>query len=115
MGFDFATAKALLRRTVHDTLAVAAFYEDDSMSKPAPVQARWHNKIDRFGDPESAGFAEHIQGVDRIVLFPGDTPALRFRRGGVVRFPGYGNAFTLEILEPSNGPLQQVWQATEKK
>lgn len=114
MAFDFAAAKTLLRRTVHDTLAVEAFYEDDSMSVPAPIRARWHNKIDRFGDPESMGLAEFIQGVDRIVLFPGDTPNLTFRKGGRVRFPVYGKTFSLEALEPATGPLQRVWLATEK-
>lgn len=110
MAFDFASAKLALRRTVHDTMAVDAFYEDDSMNAPEAIRARWHNKIDRFGDLENAGYAEIVQGIDRIVLFPGDTPALTFRHGGKVRFPGYGNAFTLEYLEPPTGPLQQVWQ-----
>jgi hypothetical protein len=112
MAFDFASAKALLRRTVHDTLAVEAFYEDDSMSVPAPIRARWHNKIDRFGDPESMGYAEYVQGVDRIILFPGDTPLLTFRKGGRVRFPAYGNTFKLDVLETRTGALQQVWIAT---
>lgn len=114
MSFDFASAKAHLRRTVHDTLAVDAFYEDDSMSVPVAIRARWHNKIDRFGDLESSGFGEFIQGVDRIVLIPEDTPNVKFRKGGRVRFPAYGRTFALDLLEPRTGPLQQVWQATEK-
>lgn len=115
MAFNFASAKAQLRRVVHDTLGVAAFYKDASMSAPAPIVARWHNKIDRFGDPENDGNAEVVQGVDRIVLFPLDTPLINFKKGGVVTFPEYGNAFALDVREPSTGPLQVVWLAMEKK
>lgn len=109
MGFDFASAKASLRRTVHDTLAVEAFYEDDSMNVPVGIRARWHNKIDRFGDPESMGYAEFVAGIDRIILMPGDTPNTVFRKGGRVSFPAYGVTFKLDVLDPRTGPLQQVW------
>lgn len=111
MPFDFATAKSRLRRSVHDTLAVDATYQDDTMSDPAPIRARWHNKIDRFGDPQQLGYAEIVQGVDRIGLVPSDTPDISFRAGGVVTFAIYGNAFRLDVLEPSDGVLVRWWQA----
>lgn len=110
MAFDFAALKAKTRRVVHNTLAVEAFYQDDSMSAPQPIRARWHNKVDRFGDLMDQGYAEVVQGVDRVVLFPTDYPTLNFVRGGVVTFPSYRRAFRLEILEPSDGPYRAVWQ-----
>jgi hypothetical protein len=110
--FDFASTKALLRRTVHRTLGVDAFYTDDAVIDPAPIKARWHNKIDRFGDPEQLGFAEIIQGIDRIILIPEDYPEIEFKHGGRIEFPKYGNAFLLDAREPSSGPLEVIWQAT---
>jgi hypothetical protein len=81
------------------------------MNTPETIKARWHNKIARFGDLENQGYADVVEGVDRIVLFPGDTPDITFVRNGIVTFPGYGNSFRLEYQEPSDGPLSVVWQA----
>lgn len=112
MPFDFAAAKSTARRAVHSTLGVQAFYLDDTMSEPVEIKARWHNKIDRFGDPLEQGYAEIVQGIDRIGFVPEDYPALTFKRGGIVRFPGYGDKeFMLEVLEPADGPLTRWWQA----
>jgi hypothetical protein len=111
MTFDFATAKSRLRRSVHNTLAVDASYQDDTMSEPVAIKARWHNKIDRFGDPAEQGYAEAVLGVDRVGLVPEDYPDLTFKRGGVVTFPAYGNAFVLQTLEPADGVLVRWWQA----
>lgn len=111
MPFNFADAKKLVRRTVHDTMAVRAFYMDDSMSVPAEIRARWHNKIDRFGDLESQGYAELIQGIDRVIVIPSDHPTVTFRETGVVSFPDYGTAFRLVTTDPPNGALEQVWMA----
>lgn len=111
MAFSFATAKSRLRRVVHNALAVDATYVDDSMSEPVEIKARWHNKIDRFGDPLEQGYAEIVQGVDRIGFIPEDYPGMTFKKGGVVAFPDYGNAFSLQVLEPSDGVLTRWWQA----
>lgn len=113
MAFDFAAIKAKARRVVHDTLAVQAFYQDSSMSVPAEIKARWLNKSNVFtGDVDNQGYAEILEAVDRIVLFPDDTPAVTFRKGGTVSFPAYDITFVLDLCEPSNGPLQQGWKVT---
>ena len=111
MAFDFADLKAKTRRVVHDTLGVSAFYQDDSMSAPKEIRARWHNKVNQFGDLMDQGYAEVVQGVDRVVVFPADYPTINFVRGGMVTFPKYNRTFRLELLEPSDGPEQAVWQA----
>jgi len=110
MPFDFADLKSLSRRVVHTTLGVSAFYQDDSMSAPEPIRARWHNKINRFGDLQEQGYAELVEGIDRIILFPQDNPTVNYSVGGVVTFPKWGISFRLQSLEPSDGPDQAVWQ-----
>lgn len=113
MGFDFASVKAQARRVLHDTLAVQAFYQDHSMSAPEEIRARWLNKSNVLtGDIDNQGYAEVLEAVDRIVLFPDDTPSIQFKTGGTVQFPGYGLSFVLDTREPKNGPLSQVWKAS---
>lgn len=113
MAFDFASVKAQARRVLHDTLAVQAFYQDNSMIGPEEIRARWHNKqVLPMGDLNNEGYADVLEGVDRIVLFPGDTPGITFRKNGTVTFPDYGLAFTLDTLEPRSGALQAVWKVT---
>lgn len=116
MTFNFADLKAETRRVVHDTLGVPAFYQDDSMSAPKVITARWFNKVAKYGDLVETGYAEVVEGVDRVVLFPCDTPTIRFARNGVITFPAYNRSFRLDILEPADGPSeQQVWQVVVLK
>lgn len=116
MSFNFADLKAETRRAVHDVLGVPAQYQDASMSAPVSITARWFNKVARFGDLVEQGYAEVVEGVDRIVLFPCDYPTVTFRRGGVITFPHYRRSFTLDTLEPPDGPEgQAVWQCTVAK
>lgn len=133
MPFDFAKTKTLARRTVHATLGVRAFYQDDSMNTAVEIKARWHNKIDRFGDLESQSYAEIIQGIDRVIFDAADARVLKVKRGGVVTFPDFGGglgvslgaelggggvgpaAFILQNREPNNGPVQEVWQVSRKE
>lgn len=110
MAFNFAEAKRLVRRTVQDTMAVPAFYFSPSdPTTPVPIRARWHNKIDRFGDPETLGYAEIIQGIDRVIFVPEDTPGFTPQRLGKVTFPDYGVTFELGVREPNQGPLENIW------
>lgn len=112
MAFDFADLKSTTRRVVHDTLGVSALYQDDTMSAPKEIKARWlQQKMDRFGDLVEQGYAEVVGGIDRVVVFPKDYPTLNFKHRGVVTFPKYCRSFRLELLEESTGPDQAVWQA----
>ena len=115
MAFDFASAISHVRRVVHDTLAVEATYTDASVSDPAAIRVRWATKMLLAGDLEGSGYAEMLQGVDRIVLIPSDTPTITFRKGGVVTLTATqfdGIAFKLDLKEESNGPLEEVWKVT---
>jgi hypothetical protein len=112
MAFDFASAKANLRRTVQTTFGVEAFYKDASLSVPTPITARYnHKKIDRMGDLVEAGYAEVLESIERIVLVSGDTPALEFKRNGVVTFSDMpGVEFILTAREPKTNATDDVWQ-----
>ena len=133
MGFSFAKAKSLVRRTVHKTFGVLAFYKDSSLSTPVEISARWHNKIERMGDLENQGYAEIIQGIDRVIFDVADARRIGIKRNGEVSFPelsaGLGvslggvlggensgpPAFVLNTCEPSSGPDQEVWLVTRKE
>jgi hypothetical protein len=119
MAFDFAQAKLQARRVVHSTFGVQAFYKDASIDVPVEIRARWHNRTSRpVGDLENGGYAEVIEGIDRIVLIPVDTKnrPVTLQRNGIVTVPTLlpGVEFNLEHKEPADGPLEEAWVVTRK-
>ena len=119
MPFDFASAKASVRRVVNTTFGVQAFYQDDSMSTPVETRPRWHSKISRpFGDLENGGYAEVIEGIDRIALIPEDVDGnpIYLKHTGRMIFPTLleGVEFVLDTREPADGPLEEAWSVTRK-
>lgn len=133
MPFDFAKVKAQVRRKVHETFGVQAFYKDDSFSTPQEIRVRWHSRIDRFGDLDQQGYAEFIQGIDRIIFEAAEARRLRVKRGGIVIIPSLGAGlgvalgspldgegiappgFILNDREPSDGPFRETWMVTRKE
>lgn len=115
MSFDFAAAKALARRTVQETFGVQAFYSDATVNVPVEFRARWHNRSNRpVGDLDAGGYAEIVEGIDRIVFILEDCPFTPTRTG-VVTFPSIpGQEFILEYKEPASGPLEESWTVTRK-
>lgn len=118
MGFDWSAVKAQVRGIVDETFRVTATYQDQTLSVPVPVTVRWHNKIARQGDLEGAGWAEVIEGVERLIFNrdllqkANDGQPLRLLHKGVITItaPGYNNAqFTLEAREPIVGPVEEIW------
>lgn len=109
MDFDFAEAKYQARRAVHETLGVSALYQDSTMSAPEPIRVRWHSKIDRMGDLENAGYAEIIEGLHRVILDAAQARLLAVRRTGVITIPVWSARLSLEALEPSDGPFEEIW------
>jgi hypothetical protein len=119
MSFDFASAKATARRVVHSTFGVQAFYTDDVINTFVETRVRWHNRLARpvGGDMTDGGYADVIEGIDRIVLIPEtvDGYPIELRRNGVVRVPSLLEAeFILEHKEPVTGPLEEAWAVTRK-
>lgn len=125
MPFDFATVKSVARRKVQQTFGVQAFYSDASVNPPVEIRARWHNRISKpFGNLQDGdGYAEIIEGIDRIVLIPEivvdgqvTTDLVTLQRLGVITLPTMlpGVEFILEHREPSTGPLEEAWAVTRK-
>lgn len=119
MAFDFAKAKSMMRRAVHTTLSVSAFYTDLNTETPVELSVRWHNKIELQGDMSSAGYAEVIEGIERIILSKSELEAKNItpRRGGEVTIltPGWGEpVITLDSREPQFGPDEEIWRVSSK-
>lgn len=113
MAFDFAAAKGQLRRIVHDTFGVDALYLDHTLSTPVPIRARWHSKIDRFGDMGNAGYAEVIEGIERVILSIEQARAIGVRSTGTITFPTLGGGkVTLSAMEPKDGPYEEIWSVS---
>lgn len=125
MAFDFASAKVTARRAVQAAFGVQAFYSDASITVPVEIRARWHNRISKpFGGLQDGdGYAEIIEGIDRIVLIPEEyedgLPTGRIvtlKAKGIATFPKMlpGVQFTLDYREPHTGPLEEAWVVTRK-
>lgn len=114
MPSAFAAAKALARRTVHDTMSVAATYIDQALPMAVSLRVRWHNKIVQGGDLENQGYAQVITSYDRVI-FDRDELAVFgtiIQRGGKVTItePGYDNQLLLiDERDPLAGPLTEAW------
>lgn len=102
------------RRDIHGAFSVAAVYSDDTLDEPVPVSVRWHHRIDRFGDLDAGGYAEVVDGVERLI-FDRDELAekgLQLRRHGLVTLTetGWsGIALRLDTREPYDGPVEEIW------
>lgn len=117
MPFDFATAKLLVRRTVHATFGVQAFYSDDVITIPVEFRARWHNRNARPMGGMDGDYAEVIEGIDHIVFFPETAKGqpLATKREGVVTFTALtGVEFILEYRMQPDGPLEEKWSVSRK-
>lgn len=121
VGFNWLDVKAQVRGIVDETFRVTATYQDQTLSTPLDITVRWHNKIARTGDLEGAGYAEVIEGIERLI-FNRDLLAtanagqpVRLLHKGVVTLsdPRYNNAqFYLEEREPIVGPVEEIWQVS---
>lgn len=116
MAFDFAALKQTARRAIHETLGVAAFIKVGFLSPPVEVRARLHEAGTVYGDLLEQGYAQTVEAVDRIVFIPEDiAPENRPRKLAEVTFPHRpGITFILQTKDVTDGPLEEVWEATRK-
>lgn len=107
----FAELKAAARQAVHDQFSVCATYNDSTLPSPVQVNVRWHNRLLQQGDLGSGGYAQVIEGIDRIVFGADEITALglTLRSRGTVQIPEYGATFALATREPSDGPVNVTW------
>lgn len=116
MPFDFAAAKLSARRTIHETFGVPAFIKVSFLSPAHEVRARLHEASTVYGDLLDQGYAQTVEAVDRIVFIPEDIGTeFRPRKLAEVTFPHRpGITFVLQTKDVSDGPLEEVWEATRK-
>ncbi|QJI52237.1 hypothetical protein [Cronobacter phage JC01] len=109
-----AEVKAKARRAVHSAFRLDATYQDASLDAAVPVTVRWHNRIVIQGDYDSSGYANIIDGIERIIFNREELDALGIdpRSGGVlvITEPGFDNAVLyLDAREPMVGPIEEKW------
>lgn len=114
MAFNFSACKALARRTVHTYLSVGALYTHSPLDEPVGLRVRWHNKIARFGDLEDGGYAEIVEGINRLIFDADelDEKGIVLMKGAKVTLtdPGFNNAaLVLDTAEPRIGPIEVIW------
>lgn len=115
MPFEFAEAKAKMRRVVHDTLGIAALYYDKSMSKPEALRIRWHYKQAPIGDIENAGYPMYLDLVEKVIFDKEELARLgiTIQRGGRVQVTaeGFEGFLAVDTEDVDNvGPVEQAWK-----
>lgn len=114
MGFDFAAAKAQVRRTVHDTLSVDAEYADGGVVAPVALRVRWHNKLTTVGDPINEGYPVSIDTIDKVIFDMDELTAknVKISRGGRLKITAKnfgGQILAIDTRDPKCGPTEEVW------
>jgi hypothetical protein len=107
----YREAKAAMRQSVHDAMAVAATYLDATMTEAAEITVRWHERGQVIGDLGSQGYAQIIENYNVLVF---DRVALSdagvvLRRGGIVTLTEEGLAFQLDTARQIDGPVEVLW------
>lgn len=114
MAFDFAAAKKQVRRTVHDTLSIAAEYDDADLAAPVPLRVRWHNKLTAVGDLDNTGYPMSIDTQDKVIFDMAELVVknVTISRGGRLKITadGFGGQVLLiDSRDPKTGPIEEIW------
>lgn len=116
--FDFAQLKHDARRALHDTLKVTCEYAAPGVAPGTTLGVRWHNKISRHGDLENQGYAEIVEGIDRMIfdLAELSEKGITLVRDGIVTMPALmgGFSFALDVQEADTGPIERIWLVTRE-
>jgi len=116
MAFDFAQARVLARRTVHDTMRVLGSYTPPGGSTATDVYVRWHHKMGLSGDIDNAGYAQMMVGVE-VLVFDADElsqKSIVLQRAGQVTLQD-GTVLSLDAKHPHDGPIKAVWSVSVKE
>jgi len=114
-AFDWQSIKGRTRRIVHTTFSGDSTYQDDYLVAPVGLRVRWHNKIQLVGDLESGGFAESIEGIERIIFDRDELAekAISLHHSGLVVMAD-GTRLRLHTQEPIVGPVEVIWQVSRE-
>lgn len=116
---DFAALKAQVRQVVQDTMSTEADYTSPDGVVTA-LRVRWHNKIARHGDLLDAGYAEVIEGINRVIFnIPElDQKSVTPEQRGTLTLtsPHFNGAvLILDTMEPVVGPIEQIWNVAHEQ
>lgn len=115
--FDWTSAITRARRVVHDTMKVEAQYQDPSaVGAWTVLHVRWHDRLTMVGNVVDTGYADVLEGIDRIIFDREELveKGVTLSREGRVKFgPAFQNiVLNLEALELTEGPINVVWKVT---
>lgn len=117
MPFDFTQALVSMRKVVHDTFAIPARYDDTRGSVGVGLSVRWHNKMTLQGNLTESGYADFIEGIDRVIFNREELiqKNVILRNAGTITLgPEWNNAvLSLEALEPADGPVNVIWKVSK--
>ena len=115
---NLAEIKARARKAVHAAFSVSASHRAYGSDVATAIQVRWHNKLVLQGNGTSEGYADVIEGIDRMVFDIDElaTKGIALERGDTVTMgPEYhGVVLVLEEMEPITGPVEQKWWVARK-
>lgn len=113
---DWFDIRRQARRDVHAAFAVLASYNDSTLTAPATgLHVRWHDRFtNAVGDIGGGDYARVFENIDKIVFDADELAALGLtpRRGGEVTLTDYGHVLTLDVREPTDGPVKVIWTVT---
>lgn len=121
MSSRFAEIKAKARRDVHASLSVSARYESYSQEVVVDdLSVRWHNKQQLVGDMDNGGYAQMIEGIERVIFLRSELQAkgVEVEEGDtlIITAVGYDNvALVLKTREPIVGPEEVIWQVARAR
>lgn len=79
------------------------------------LHVRWHSRFTApVGDIPGGDYARMFENIDRLVFDSAELAerGLTVKRGGLVVFEQYPYQFTLDVSEPTDGPVIAVWTVT---
>jgi hypothetical protein len=117
--FDFAEAKTKARQIVRDYLGFDGLYTDD-VTTDVPLKVRFHTRIKTFGDLVEAGYAEVLEGVNRLIFDRVEVASknVTLKTGGKVtlQHEGYKDiVLVLDSQEPITGSVEVVWDVSKEQ
>lgn len=115
MPSNFAAIKAKARRDIHDGLSIAATHRAVLSGLITDLAVRWHSKQVLLGDFQDTGYANVVEGIERIIFDREELQAksVILREGDVITITaeGYDNVqLMLKVREQVRGPIEQPWE-----
>lgn len=97
-------------------MAVPMTYTPPGGGVGTPLAVRWHSKMDLIGDLVAQGYAQAIEGVNKLI-FDIDELAekgIQLQARGTVTAES-GAVLVLSAQEPGDGIVKQTWLCAQRE